>query len=237
MLCYFLIFRPSVAALLSQLYPVCYGSEKHRPVPAAAPALAAAQRLFSEHGNQLRRVSGCCWQAHGAKRRAFKGAGPRPRPGPGPAGQPRLLRAPVLELSPLPTIPLPFPSLRRALRPVSRPCRLPASFLPPIVALPPAGKRLRAASPAALPAAGRAGRPRGAAGPRRGGGPGRWGRGREPRGGAERRGPGGRAPGAGARCLRRPRAALGHAPGGAGGSGETRWRGASSPRLHLQSLP
>lgn len=48
--------------------------------------------------------------------------------------------------------------------------RLPASFLPSIVALPPAGKRLRPASPAGLPAAGRSGRPRGAAGPRRGGG-------------------------------------------------------------------
>lgn len=110
-------------------------------------------------------------------------------PVPVPAGQLRLLRALLLESSPLPTIPLPFPSVRQALRPVSQPCRLPASFLPAIVALPPAGKRLRPASPAGFPAAGRAGRPRGAAGPRRGGD--RWGgRAQDP----SRPGPGGHLP-------------------------------------------
>lgn len=81
---------------------------------------------------------------------------------------------------PFPSVPLPFPSLRQALRPVSRPCRLPASFLPAIVALPPAGKRLRPASPAGLPAAGRAGRA-----PRRRGAPPGW----RPLGGAAVPGP------------------------------------------------
>lgn len=116
---------------------------------------------------QLWVCQGLLWHRAGQGR---AGLFPLPVPAPLPEEQPWPLRALLLELSPLPTIPLPFPCLRQALRPVSRPCRLPASFLRAIVALPPAGKRLRPGSPAGFPALGWGGRLRGAAGPRRGGG-------------------------------------------------------------------